>query len=87
MTKKKGKCGDVAISHRTGKKIHGIAAMLQNMKDVGGPDLYRHNIGITAGDHAARTVLNELGISISKPKLKSVKWLQGGVYENRCLFI
>lgn len=47
---KKPTCSDSAISKRTGKPIYGIAAMLQNMSDQGGPDQYRKNIARRASE-------------------------------------
>ncbi len=43
-------CGFHAVSHRTGKPIHGVAAMLQTMSDHGGPDQFLHKaveLGVT----------------------------------------
>ena len=53
---KKPTCSDSAISKRTGKPIYGIAAMLQNMSDQGGPDQYRKNIA----KRASEITFNEL---------------------------
>ena len=52
-------CTDTAISHKTGKPIYGIAAMLQNMSDSGGPDQYRLTLATEAGRAAALAVLAE----------------------------
>lgn len=53
---KKPTCSDSAISKRTRKPIYGIAAMLQNMSDQGGPDQYRKNIA----KRASEITFNEL---------------------------
>mgnify|MGYP003597068116 FL=1 len=52
-------CSDTATSHRTGQPIFGIAAMLQNMSDAGGPDKYRHDLATAAGRAGGLAVLEE----------------------------
>lgn len=45
-------CGFHAVSHRTGKPIHGVAAMLQTMSDHGGPDQFLHKAVELGVSHA-----------------------------------
>lgn len=59
-------CGFHAVSHRTGKPIHGISAMLQTMGDHGGPDAFLHKaveLGVT---HAIQTLTDTSGANLKK---------------------
>lgn len=51
-------CSHTAISHRTGKPISGIAAMLQDMSDQGGPDSYEARVVAEGIKHAMKYMRN-----------------------------
>lgn len=61
-------CGFHAVSHRTGKPIHGVAAMLQTMSDHGGPDTFLHK----AVERGTKYALAELANEASGANLKKV---------------
>ncbi len=70
-------CSQTAISHRTNKPIHGIAAMLQNMSDAGGPDAYMKNLAFEAGKAGGKAVIAEMDrreLVKQRRHLKSVAW-------------
>lgn len=61
-------CGFHAVSNRTGKPIHGVAAMLQTMSDHGGPDAFLHK----AVERGVTYALQELSYETSGANLKKV---------------
>ena len=59
-------CDFHAVSHRTGKPIHGISAMLQTFSDNGGPDASLRK-AIDAGvTHALQTLAETSGANLKK---------------------
>jgi hypothetical protein len=66
VTPIKATCDFHAVSNRTGKPIHGVAAMLQTMGDHGGPDQFLHKaveLGVT---HALNTLTETSGMGHKK---------------------
>lgn len=77
------KCSQTAISHRTGGKIYGIAAMLQNMSDAGGPDNYMKKLAIEAGKAGGQVVIDEMDrreLVKQRKHLKSVAWFVNAIF-------
>lgn len=61
-------CDFHAVSNRTGKPIHGVAAMLQTMGDHGGPDAFLQK----AVERGTKYALAELANEASGANLKKV---------------